>query len=371
MPTPHRVRRIEFAEIAAQLPDIEPLEPEHLRDGALYICALGFEPRCLTVSAALADAGRRFDHCIVLEYDTNRAENELNRPHLMRLLSRLSNSIRRIEVDVIDFIDRLRGELRAIAAANAREPTIMLDVSVLANRALFRSLKPLLEANISLTILYSEAAVYHPTEETYRKNADQWTSDSLLGLEQGVSDIRISRDFPGQQLEALPDSVVVFPSFNGSRTNAVLAKVDPALVINPSDNVIWLVGVPHLAEDHWRIDAMKKINNINDNQTWFQVSTFSYKETFQILHNIYRERSAQFNLSISPLGSKLQALGCVLFCFQHLDVRVIYSIPSQYNAMRYSDGCKALWQIKFGGTAQLRSLINSAGKLRMERIEPP
>jgi hypothetical protein len=367
MPTPHRVRRIEFAEIAAQLPDIEPLVPERVRNGALYICALGFEPRCLTVAAALADAGRRFDHCLVLEYDTNRAENELNRPHLMQLLSQLSKSIRRIEVDGMDFIDRLRSELRAVAA-NAGEPTILLDVSVLANRALFRSLKPLLEANISLTVLYSEAAVYHPTEEIYGKNADQWTSDSLLGLEQGVSDIRISRDFPGQQLEALPDCVVVFPSFNGSRTNAVLAKVDPALVINPTDNVIWLVGVPHLAKDHWRINAMKKINKIDDNQSWFQVSTFSYKETFQILHNIYRERSAQFNLSISPLGSKLQALGCVLFCFQHRDVRVVYSIPSQYNAMRYSDGCKALWQIEFGSTAELRSLINSAGKLRMEII---
>jgi hypothetical protein len=112
---------------------------------------------------------------------------------------------------------------------------------------------------------------------------------------------------------------------------------------------------------------MKAINKIDDGKTHYEVSTFSYTETLQLLHNIYSDRSAQFNITISPLGSKLQALGCILFCYQRRDVRVIYSIPSQYNAKRYSDGCKALWQIEFGSIEKLRSLLGSAGKLRMEK----
>ena len=370
MPTPHRVRRVEFPEVAAKLPDIELLSPDEVPNGTLYICALGFEPRCLSMAAALANAKKRFDHCIVLEYETNREENELNRPSLMLSLSTISSSIRCIDVDAMDFVDRMRNELRVATAATNQEPLVALDISVLANRAPFRCMKSLLlEGDIQLTILYSEANVYHPTEEIYKRNARQWTSDSPLGLEQGVSDIRISRDFPGQQLKSLPDCVVVFPSFNGSRTYAVLTKIDPALVTNPTRNVVWLVGVPRLPEDYWRVDAMKEINKIDNTQSSYDVSTFSYKNTLQLLHTVYRDRSPWFNLTVSPLGSKLQALGCVLFCHQRRDVRVIYSIPSQYNAKRYSDGCKALWQIKFGSVAALRSLLSSTGKLRMEKIE--
>jgi hypothetical protein len=130
-----------------------------------------------------------------------------------------------------------------------------------------------------------------------------------------------------------------------------------------------LVGVPYAEEDYWRVDAMRDLNGIDDQKVSYNVSTFSYKDTFQLLHRIYDERCTEFNISLSPLGSKLQALGCVLFCCQQPDVRVFYSVPKRYNASQYSDGCKALWHIDFGFVSHLRQLLDSAGELVMTNID--
>jgi hypothetical protein len=243
-----------------------------------------------------------------------------------------------------------------------------LDISVIANRALFRCMKVLLTSQVRLKILYAEAGVYHPTQRQFADNRDQWIADDEMGLEQGVSDVRISRQFPGQQLDLLPDCVILFPSFKANRSNAVLAKVDPALLSNAGENVIWLLGVPHHNDDRWRLAAMREINRLDQSSICHEVSTFQYKETLQQLNVIYEERCTRANITLSPLGSKMQALGSVLFCQMHPDVRVILSVPKQYNASHYSSGCKGLWEIDFGAVPTLSRTLDDVGTLTLERL---
>ena len=111
---------------------------------------------------------------------------------------------------------------------------------------------------------------------------------------------------------------------------------------------------------------MKDINRIGDTDNQYEVSTFDYKETMQILERLYTKKSEEHTITVSPLGSKLQALGTALFCYIHPDVRVIFSTPKEYNAAQYSDGCKNIWALDFGNLHELRGNLNEVGKLRIE-----
>ena len=211
-----------------------------------------------------------------------------------------------------------------------------------------------------------ESAIYHPTKREYEKNPEEWTSDEVLGLERGVSDVVVSADHPGLQLDTLPDCIVLFPTFKAERSRTVIDKVDPSLVTDPGGKVRWLLGVPHLEEDRWRLEAMREINGIAEETPHYQVSTFHYKDTLQTLEVIHGKMSDDHNISISPIGSKMQALGTSLFHYLRPDVRIVFAAPKEYNAAQYSEGCKETWKTEFGSIPDLRERLDKVGTLTVE-----
>ena len=205
-------------------------------------------------------------------------------------------------------------------------PRVTVDISVAANRLLLRCIRVLLAYELSLRVIYSEAEVYHPSRSEYEINAAQWEKEGLLGLEFGVGDVIPSIDQPGDDLDPLPDSLILFPSFMPDRSKAVISSIDPSLLQYPGEKVIWLPGVPRLEQDKWRLEATKRINGIGENTRHFEICTFDYKDTLQCLESLHAELSETSRITLSPLGSKMQALGMALFCYVHPDVRVIYRV---------------------------------------------
>ena len=121
-----------------------------------------------------------------------------------------------------------------------------------------------------------------------------------------------------------------------------------------------------MAENQWRLDAMKMINVVATDAPQVEVSTFDYKDTLSVLGRLYWERWESHNITLSPLGSKMQALGTALFCHMHPDVRVVLSTPIDYNAIQYSDGCRDTWCIEFGSLVELRRKLDEVGTLMIE-----
>lgn len=333
----------------------------------LFLCALGFEPRCLTLPNCMKDVGYRARRAVYLKYATNLDDNTINLSELENNLSVIAPSVEPIEADMPDFPGRFRGLLDLVMSeSSVKPPSVTMDISVMANRLLLRCMKVLFEYGISLRIVYSEAAIYHPTEEEYEKDPSKWEKDDLLGLERGVSDVTPSIDHPGQALDPLPDCLLLFPSYKAERSKAVISFVDPSLLTSPGNKVVWLLGVPRLEQDRWRLNAMKKINEIGPTARQYELSTFDYKETLRVLDTIYNEMTDRYRITISPLGSKMQALGIALFSYMHPDVRVIFSIPKEYNATQYSEGCKGVWKIDFSDLAQTRAKLDLVGTIRVE-----
>ena len=360
----------QLSDVLGTLPTLEPLNPTKLGSGDqedLFLCALGFEPRCLNLPGSLKDAGYTARRAVYFTYATNLDDNRVNLPTLESHLCTISSKVEMMGADTTDFPNKLRSLLElTMSEAQGKPPRITLDISVTANRLLLRCVNVLLEYEVCLRIIYSEADIYHPTKAEYSEEPSKWGSDDMPGLERGVDEVLHSIDHPGHGLDPLPDFVVLFPSFKSERSKAVVSFVDPALLASPSGKVVWLLGVPHLDEDIWRLDAMKDINEIGSTDKKYEVSTFDYKATMQILEYLHAEKSEGHTITVSPLGSKLQALGTALFCHMHPDVRVIFSTPKEYNAARYSDGCKNIWELDFGNFKKLRENLNEVGKLRIE-----
>lgn len=359
------VRRIELSEILGQLPEIQPFVPNsHFGPDDVFLCALGFEPRCLAIPRLLADSGYRSNRVVILEYDTNIDDNEKNRRELTACLNIISDDVQSLVLGEPDAPNRLRQILEFATKDNtAGSPKITFDVSAAANRFVVTTMAILCESNGSLNLLYSEAATYHPTEAEYEAEPSVWQSESELGLERGVGDVRPSREAPGQHFDPLPDAVILFPTFKRERSQAVIDFVDPSLIGNRGEQIVWLVGIPHLEENQWRIDALRDINELSAEDVQYEVSTLRYQDTLKTLEAIYSRLSDRYKLTLSPIGSKMQALGSSLFSYIHPDARIVFAIPKEYNAALYSGGCRETWRIEFGTLADLRRLLMSVGKL--------
>ena len=362
-----RATRVELSSIIGGLPEIQKFNPHGghtLGPDSLFLCALGFEPRCLTLPKLLAENGYRSERVVVFEYDTNVNENERNREELESFLGKISDNIQLLSLSDPDYPNELRRILTSLqCGTQGQDPRITFDLSVAANRIVVTTMAVLCEAEAYLNILYSEAVVYHPTQDEYVAEPSAWRSESLLGLERGVGGVRPSREFPGQPFDQSPDAVILFPTFKAERSRAVITFVDPSLDGVHSNQIVWLVGIPPLTENQWRVEALKAINDLSDDDVQYPISTIDYKDTLTRLESVYEWLSNEYKLTLSPIGSKMQALGSSLFCYIHPDTRIVFAIPKEYNAAQYSEGCREIWRIDFGHLSDLRTLLGSVGKL--------
>jgi hypothetical protein len=368
-----QISQIPIDEVLALAPQVEPFGnawlTEHVPNA--FICAQGFEDRCDAIAKALESLDVRLDAVIVVTLDSNNEEDTENGRRIVEMLTPLSTRQPvLLNGDEPCFKQRLMNALGGNEFVHDVKKHILLDISVAANRACVRALTSCLEFDCQLTVAYAEAEVYHPTIEEFSKNEAIWMSEDSLGTEKGVEDISPSEEFLGEHLDAVSNVVILLPSFRHERSAAIISHIDPALLIKPNDDVIWVLGCPHLVEDLWRRDAMRKLNRIVDDAKVYEASTFDYREVWRIFESIYDAKWETSNITLSPLGSKLQTIGVTLFCLRHPDVRVLFSVPKQYNRKQWSHGVRGLWRITFNSGREFLAAARHAGTIRLDGFEP-
>lgn len=362
------VCEVELSDVISKLPDISRIQMERdfssLKDD-LFLCALGFEDRSISIPRTIAgESEYRCSEAVYFEYSTNLEDNEINRPELLESLKRFSSIVSPMQCDSQEFAPTLRQMLTRLCRKGI-SPKVTFDISVCSSRLLLTVLKILFEFDIEFRLVYSEADIYHPTKDELAKKKNG-SGEEEFGLTKGVSKVFPSHEHPGCNPDILPEAIVAFATFSPERTEAVISYVDENLLEKPGDRVIWVIGKPHLEEDHWRIDYVTQINKIPMESQSFKVSTFDYKETLKMLHKVYKQYSSEYHLNISPLGSKMQSLGIALFYCIRPDVTVIFAPPVKYNASHYSEGCKATWIIDFARLDKMRSLLDDVGMIKIK-----
>lgn len=247
-----------------------------------------------------------------------------------------------------------------------QKPKIMFDISVCSSKLLLSALKIFFEFNIYLRIVYTEAATYHPTPEEFEKEPEKWTTEEGFGITRGVGRVIPSPEHSGNPREN-PDLTIVFPTFKPERTKKIITYIDESLLIRSGNRIIWIIGDPHMDKDakSQRKSIIRKINEIPEEATTYEVSTLDYKKTLEILYQIYRSKNLDFHINISALGSKMQCLGISLFWYIMQDISIYLAIPREYNPKQYSEGCRGTWQIDFGDTARTRGILDKVGQLEI------
>jgi hypothetical protein len=364
-----RVKQIEFVDILHELPEIIPLNCEKefsQQELDIFFCALGFEDRCLTIPEQLAKIKNfKCKQAFYFEYSTNIEDNAVNKPRLIDIFQRFVDSWSSLQCDEEYFTKNLRGLLQQIVKAQ-QKPKVIFDISVCSSKLLVSAIKILLEFDINLQILYSEAAIYHPTFEEFEKELKKWTTEEHFGIARGVGKVIPSPEHPGAKKEN-PNLIVAFLTFKPERTKSIITDIDEALLTRPEKRIIWIIGDPHMDEENKRKrkEMMRKINNISEEFPAYEVCTFNYKETLKILDQIYNTKNLDMHINISALGSKMQTLGVAIFCYVRPDVSVYLATPKEYNPRQYSEGCKATWKINFGCLKEIKNILDTVGQLKI------
>ena len=360
------LRGVDVSDILRQLPDIEPLNtnPANEREDVLFMTALGFEERCTWIAELLSEGSKyKATWGVYFEFSTNQNDNLINRSRLTKAINSFAMHVQSMPCDSAEFPTQLRRFISDISA-QIELRGVTFDISACSSKLLVTALSVLLEYDLELRLVYSEAGLYHPTKDEYFSDPKKWTTDEGLGIARGVSSVTPSPDHPGNRRDLLPEAIIVFPTFKPERARAIIASIDPSLILRPSDRVTWLLGEPHLKTDEWRMNAQKTINKIPTSAKTYVVSTFNYKKSIEFLERIYEHLDYRYHVNIAPLGSKMQSVGVVLFWYIRRDVSIVFASPREYNAAQYSEGCKAVWCIEFMDLAKIRRLLDTVGELR-------
>jgi len=338
-----------------------------------YVGIAGFEARCVSATQELAVRGSKSAATVCVQY--NDAEMaKANETHLRDLTqhlqclaggkptSPLMHDNHRLQEE---FGERLRTAIISTGVdLGNKDAHVGFDITVGSSRLLLEGLHALLNTNVNLTLVYSEASEYRPLFSEHLKYIQERRSAGALPpefLTLGVDQVDVLRRIPGRNADARPTYLVAFPSFSCTRMEAVLEELSPS-------RVHWIFGIPHLVRNRWRIDAQKEYHAslMERAHRRCYVSTFDYRETLAALNGIFLKRRSQYSILIASLGSKLQKVGQVLFHLLRPEVGAVVSIPRKWEPDRFSsDKPREIYALQLGSCPNIRHQLIAAKSLKM------
>lgn len=330
----------------------------------VFITSLGFEDRAVAVPQLLTEMPRK---AIVFTLQTNSEDNIKNLPGLQQALRGCDVEMLQADVDtecIRSLVERLR---KLSFDSNDQSLRVLVDVSVMPSRVMLPILTGLLDIDCVLTVAYAMASVYRPTHNEYLQSKQTFCRGFDVTTEIGVEQINANVAFPGQHLDPLPACLVVFPNFRKERSIAVITDTDESMLSNGNDQVFWLLTRPLNTDYVWRLDATKEVNDIRKNAITRIVDSIDYRDTIQVLDDIYQRMWRTHNISISPLGTKMQRLGVALFHYCRPSTRLIYTHPKLYNPKVWSEGIGQVYRVPLGETKILRNWLVRLGALTLQR----
>ena len=364
-----RLKLNTFEDIAHAFADPAVLSAASLGDRLefdLIVFAAGFEPRCLSVPEKLSTLGVKAQEICIVRYETNTADNGVYFGALETLSREMTETVSILTLEAPDFSIELTAWLSRLS--NDKIARVLFDISAASNRLVLTALSVMFDLPIHLDVTYAEASAYAPSQDEYEADKERWASE---GLTHGVGDITVGLSYAGDQIDPLPDCLVIIPGYGRDRAQAVINWVVPGLPLGASEQVIWLIGRPHLPNDAWRAQALLEIHDLADVPQRFELDTFNYSATLERLEWLYQRWGRDHQLSLAPMGSKLQALGAAVFCRLRPDVRLVFATPERYEAAGYSTGCREMWHVNLGSIPQLCRILGSVDTVEVVDDDAP
>jgi len=350
-------------ELLNKLPNTERLNVSALPEPILYIGAVGFEDRAFGVLNEVVRAGKKIERIISIEYMPYNEKNRID--DFKDKLKNFSLPADNIDWKVYNRYapDEFLDELTQFVSPISANYNIVVDISAMSKLLIVVLLHGLRELPNRVSIVYTEAGVYHPTLEIYNAQKAEWekeTENPPVFLTTDIYKIVTTRSLSTVAMQGFPLLMVAFPTFNHRELVALVNDITP-------QHLILLEGMPHEEHNYWRQEAIRHLNrkimeeiSLNDDfppEKRKIISTFDYKETVQMLEEIYLYYKYSRKIIVAPTGSKLQSYGIFLFKQMHPDIQIIYPVTKDF-ANEYSEGFRASWQIVFDNFAKWNNMLN-------------
>lgn len=362
-----RFARLEIGSIVGALPPPVPIG-EARPSCDLFVAALGFEERCSALAGRLSPESKESRALIAL-YSTNLEDNEQQREPLSKALADVSRVAQYFPVARGEFLQALNQEILALDGTTRTR--VFVDISAMTGSLILGVLRVVTSfVDVDLVIGHTKALEYGPSREEFRQSRQEpgdgsWgdEDDLVLAVDHGVSELRYSVDFQGSHVPGLDDLMVILPGFGQDRARAAIAFVNPAYLLAPDGHVKWMLGTPSEPRNAWRTEALVRTNHIPSRDVLCRISDSDYRDVVRALDVVYRRAQFKDNVTVVPLGTKMQTVGVALHCLLRPAVRVLVADPLRYRADAYSHGVGESMILEFGSVGALRALLRSVDSL--------
>jgi len=314
-----------------EIKKLSPVEKDAPDD--IYINCISFEERC--VKSLISSNGYQAKNIFILDYPELRQRAEPAKKRIEENRKVILEKVEEYAEENMFLLGCSRSEplegyfqfldICGALGLNSASPNlkITIDISVLPKSYLLVMLKAIetLRAN-KVRIIYTEPAYYYPERLTY-----------------GVSSIGYVPLYNGSLTPLKHDLLVVFLGFEGERTYAIWEHFEP-------QKAIGYVGNPGFRPAY--VETARRLNKAFLHEKGVEereVSAIDHGEVCQQLETLWKSNQ-DHDILISPLGTKIQALGVYLFKRNNPDcpAQVVYAKPLKYLKNYYSRGCGRMFE---------------------------
>lgn len=352
---------------AISRPRIEKFNIDSLQESTVYIGAVGFEDRALAILSEVKRLKETFEYIIGIEYEP--ADPRDRKDEFQRLASEAISQERNIRWVSYnrESPGRFDEALNLIRQMCFESAHVCLDISAMSKLLILIVLQALRDLDTSLTIVYAEAKVYHPTPKEFEKGyedvEEMMPKRAPEFLTSGVYKVVTTPALSSVAMQGYPTALVVFPTFNHNLFLALLNEVTP-------QDLTIVEGEPPKPHNKWRREAIRRVN-----EKWYPLaskikvaSTFDYLETTNRLEELYETYKFTHEFVIAPANSKLQTVGVFVFKQMHPEVQIAYPTPRGFFD-QYTEDVEEIYQIPFSNFRHFIETLDGHRRLSLAELE--
>lgn len=291
----------------------------------VFISCGSFEERCTRSSNIFINKKVEIDTSIIFNYKETDPENkkEENIREMKTNLEQICKFIHTFDTESVSLpSEGIKKFLMFLKEKNIDllNKQLIIDITVF-SKAYFFLLFKILKEKLNLHEFY---VVYTEPERYKSKSADR----NEIILTEGLDRVESIPGYTGSSMNS-EDALIVILGFEGKRSIEVFHSVNPELTYAVN-------GFPSFQPGWHKISLEANLPFLREsgasNHLFFApaVDPFETRNTVSQIVEEIEENNKNTNIIISPLGTKLQAFGVLLYALGNKKIKVIYPFPSVY-----------------------------------------
>ncbi|HBS27001.1 MAG TPA: hypothetical protein DD827_07735 [Gammaproteobacteria bacterium] len=321
-------------------PSVKELDPHKgfLAEADAFIVAAGFEDRSKHILVEGKFAPGCF--CILIKFKNDIAINKpTGQSYELLARKKFGPNYRSIDLEYNEAEQFQIGLKERLLSLPKSVSKIAIDVSGLPTYAVFAVLNAVREVRPYDThfVLYTSAISYLPSELEYQTLVENSGSEidylpKAMALE--MDENLNFEPFRGYRTGGGNSCLALFAGYEAHRSTGVIEEINPTMLL-------LIYGEPPGPEKAWRLDMAQRLHRKFETTRRCAietVSTLEVEESLDLLENYYEYLIDDYDLTISPVCSKMQSLAAFLFWERYPEVQITFPLPIGYDPERRPTG---------------------------------